>query len=298
MPKKYSIKNLWYMAAMWLLLWLGTLSTIYFFVIVVNDISGDRLLYINKRQPTEPYEYVIMAAIVAAYALAVWFWRKATFRRKDFVALGERIGVKFNRKRFHYPPYGFIETYRCADGFLGDIYIVARIDFPLWAFVPGWDFPSNKDDVEIPRSKSKNYWTRTRNYSIPYFMKEEARVELFSLISAPFDMDVTIKIEDRKRNIPATGGTEFDEIISNALKYVEYFHARLMLTNECLRMTLIGGSWEGRRFGEKILKGFEIFQTLNSELKGKYQVGDWKDWQVKWNKKEEEFYLEPKGKAL
>lgn len=296
MPKKYSIKNLWYLAAMWLLLWVGTLSTIYFFVIVVNDISGDRLLYINKRQPTEPYEYVIMAALIAAYALAVWFWRKATFRRKDFVALGESLGVKFNRKCFHYLPYGFIETYRCADGYLDDIYIVARIDFPLWAFSPGWDFPS-KDDVEIPRAKSKNYWTRTRTYSIPYFMKEESRVELFSLISGPFDMDVTIKIEDRKRNIPATDSIEIDEIISNALKDVEYFHARLMINKECLRMTLIGGSWEGRRFGEKILKGFEIFQKLNHELKVKYPVGDWKDWQVKWNKKEEEFYLEAKGRA-
>ena len=251
---------------------------------------------IDRRQTTELYEYMAMAAIIVAYVLAIWFWRKATFRRKDFVVLGESIGVKFNRKRFYYPPYGFIETYRCADGFLDDIYVVARIDFPFWAFSLGWDFPS-KDDNEVPRSKSKNYWTRTRTYSMPYFMKEEARVELFSLISSPFDIDITIKIKDHKRNIPATDSTEINEIISNALKDVEYFHARLIINKECLRMTLIGGSWEGRRFGGKILTEFEIFNRLNAALKDKYPVDEWKYWQVKWHGKEEEFYLESRRRT-
>ena len=248
---------------------MGTGLVILFLGFALIDIS--RNMPLDRHIPTTTIS-------LALYLFAVWFWRKATFRRIDFVNVGKSLGVKFIRKMFY---YWIFETHRYADGFLDDIYVVARLDFPFWSF------------SFFPRDEPPG----GRDYSKPDYMKEEAKVALFSLIKGQSDINAAIRIENGKRNIPIMGNAGIDKILSDSLRDVDYFHARLIANKDCLQMTLIGGSWEGRRFGEKILKGVEIFQKIDAELKAKYPAGDWKDWQVKWNRKEEEFYLEAKGRA-
>lgn len=279
LSKKYAIKNLSYLVLMWFILAFGHGIAALAFIIILIQTEG-------LRSFSGFHDYIFVGTIYSIYFPVLFLWRKSTFRRADIIKLAKGLGVKFTNTIYYYSPLDIIGVYSFARGFLDNINVVAKMDLPFFAYAPFKRISGIKNGRFVMSGGDG-----------PEYMKQESRIELFSLISGPFDIDVTIKIEDRKRNIPATGSAEIDGIISNALKDVEYFHARLMINKECLRMTLIGGSWEGRRFGEKILKGFEIFQKLNHELKVKYPVGDWKDWQVKWNKKEEEFYLEAKGRA-
>lgn len=83
-------------------------------------------------------------------------------------------------------------------------------------------------------------------------------------------------------------------MLSTSLNDIKHFYARLIFNKDCLRMTIIGGSSEGERFKQKIIKGFEIFQAMNNELKKKYSTGSWENWDVKWDKKGDFFYLTAK----
>lgn len=290
LPKKLYVKNPLYLAAIWFILLFGT-GLIIFAYAAIDEMLDYKLSNLDpsKRQKTEPIEYVIESALVVAYFAAVTFWRKATFRRKDFIRLAESAGMKFIRKGFHYSPIEVLDVYSFADGFLNNIYVVAKMDIPFFAFSPHPRVSMWKSPIKDGAIKTNTGgWT-------PDYMKEESRIELFSLISGPFNIDAEVKIENSKIEIPATGCAEIDSIVKEFFRSTNYFHAKLLFNTDCLRMTIIGGSWEGARFEEKIQKGFEIFQKLNDRLKTKYPVRDWKDWQVKWNKKDEIFYLEPGG---
>lgn len=288
---KYAVKSLWCIAAIWLILILGA-NTLIIPISILNKIVNYRLIYLSpaKRQVTEPFEYVAMAAILVSYFLVIWFWRKATFRRKDFIQLGKKIGVNFSRKNFCYPPNGFFAPYRYADGFLQGIYVIARMDSPFWAFMPGWfeDSPYKKDGQIIPSTKVKTS-------KLPDYMKEEAKIALFSLVKGDNEIDVTIKIDGLKRQIPVTGILDIDSVLNETLRDEEYFHARLRFNQDCLAISIIGGSWEGGRFGDKIVKGVDIFRKLDSLLKKKYPLGSWQNWEAIWQDK---FFLIPDEKVF
>ncbi len=288
--KKMHVRNMWYLSLMWFVLIFGFGAVFILFAFTLNQILDYRLMFIDpsRRYVMQPYEYLIAAAIVITYFIVLIIWRKSTFRRKDFVRLAESRGAKFIRKRFRYAPIDIIDVYAYADGLWDDAYVVARIDMPFFAYAP---FPRISPHKPMENGRvvvSSGGWR-------PYFMKEESRVEIFSLINGSFNIDVTIEIDDEKRDIPTTGNAEMDGILIDALRDVNYFHARLIFNKDCLRLSIIGGSWEGREFGEKIINGWELFQKLDRNLRSKYPVMDWKKWQIKWNRKEEVFYLQPKN---
>ncbi len=269
--RKYGIKNFWHLTAVWFALWIGSgLVAVRIGFIVID---------IRRNKPVEPSAYVLTVISVAIYLFIVWVWRKATFRRNDFIKLAESTGVKFTRTSFYDTPGEVIVPYRFADGFLDDIYVVARMDVPWFAFSP---FPR-----DVPPGG--------RDYSKPDYMKEESIVALFSLVNGPFNINAILKIEGDKRDIPVTGCPEIDKVLKENLAIATYFHAKLIFNTDCLELSIIGGSWEGRNFGEKIMMGFILFNKLNNELKSKYPVMNWTNRQVKWSRKDELFYLQPKG---
>ena len=278
LSKKYAIGNLRYLVLMWFMLVFGFGFPSILFISLLKAVTGEIPLP-NLRDP------IIFGLISIIYFALQFIWRKSTFRRGDFLALGKKMGVKFTNTLYYFSPLDIIGVYSFARGFLDNISVVAKIDFPFFAYAPFKRISGFRDGRVV-----------LSGGDTPDYMLTESRVELFSLINGPFDIDMTIKIGDVKRDVP-TSISEIDSILNNTLKDVDYFHARLIFNTDCLRMSIIGGSWEGRRFGEKILTGFEVFRRLNSALKVKYPLGDWKDWQVKLNRKDEEFYLEPTGKS-
>ena len=125
-------------------------------------------------------------------------------------------------------------------------------------------------------------------------MKEEGCIALFSLIEGPYNINDEIKIDGVNRNIPTTGCIEIDKVLQDTLATETYFHARLQFNKDCLALSIIGGSWEGRRFSEKIKIGFKLYQKIDATLKLKYPVSDWNKWKVSWHYAGQSFYLEPK----
>lgn len=277
MRKKFSLKWGWVAIIGFTVVSCGGLSFLSS-IVALNEILPYKFLYNSGRsfQPDELRQYIEFAIVALILFLAAFtVWKRITFTRKDFIKTAEEIGVKFIRKRFYYTWLDFIDTSRFADGFLDDIYVVALMDFPFAGFYY-YDAPSGK------------------GYRAFDYIKEKSRILMCFLVSGLPNIDMTIKINDVMRDVPHTGVSEIDDILTDALKNIKYFHAKLVANNESLQMTVIGGSWEGRRFGEKIVTGLEIFKRLNDELKAQYLAGDWKDWQIKWNEKRGEFYLESK----
>lgn len=277
LSNKYAIKNLSYLVLLWFILAFGHISAALFFIIILIQIVGLR--------PFSGYQdYIFIGTIYLVYFAVLFIWRKSTFRREDFIKIAGNLGVKFTDKIYYFSPLDIIGVYSFARGLWDNIRIVAKMDLPFFAYAPYRRISGIKNSRVVMSGGNG-----------PEYMKEESRIELFSLIRGSADIDISIKIEDGKLDIPVTGLREIDNTLSKALKDVAYFHARLIFNKDCLRMVIIGGSWEGLRFGEKIVKGFEIFKEVDNELKSTYPVSDWKDWQVKWNRKEEEFFIESKG---
>ena len=127
-----------------------------------------------------------------------------------------------------------------------------------------------------------------------YENTELSRVEIFSLVSGPYDIDIGINIEIGKGEIPETECFEINKALKEFISGVQYFGAAIRFNKNYLWMSIKGHPWEGERFRQKIIKGFDIFQAMNNELKKKYTVGSWDNWDVKWDKKGNFFYLAPK----
>ncbi len=260
----------------------------------------------------------IWLTITFLFIITIWmFWNKATFSQRDFIKLTKYIGIRFIKWKFFprwYDDLSHIYSY----GLLEDIHIATIIDSPsssVSTIIYGSSsmerykklesqlFHSFQNETTTPEINKENTplqpsgafksieWGKVLGMAYLY---EESRIELFSLIKGPCNVDVKIKIEDDEKDVPATDCPEIDKILRASLSDVKHFYARLIFNKDCLRMTIIGGSWEGEKFRQKILKGFEIFQAMNNELRKKYTVGSWDSWDVKWDKKGNFFYLAPK----
>ncbi len=286
-------------------LWFGTLTGT--FALFVTPIIMFLEISLKRSLDLDVGFSVFITVIFLITVCILIAWRRATFNRKDFVELAEKVGVKFLKKRaYHW-------IYSVAYGLLNDIYIFAKIDAPTFGYYP----PNVQVSMEtgIGSFGSSNYaeyvetsirtqgpqsaWLKLKTDPFgaiwnPEYMEEVSQIELISLISGHYyDIDVVIKIEGGRGDIPRTNCPEINTALINHLKDTEHFYARLQFNKDCLRMTIIGGSWQGERFRRKILKGFEVFKEIHNELKKRYPVKSWNDWQVQWDRERKIFRLVP-----
>ena len=314
--KKYSIKRSYLILAWFVIYCAKMLIVVFCFIYLLSFLRGYPLTFpINKIDG-------IWLTITFLFIITIWmFWNKATFLQRDFIKLTKNIGIRFIKWKFfprRYDDFSHIYSY----GLLKDIRIATIIDSPSssvstiiyasssmerYEKLESQLFHSFQNETTTPEMNKDNTplqpsgafkrieWGKALGMEYLY---EESRIELFSLINGPFNIDIKIKIENDEKDVPATDCPEIDKILRASLSDVKHFYARLIFNKDCLRMTIIGGSWEGERFRQKIIKGFEMFQAMNNELKKKYTVGSWDSWDVKWDKKGYFFYLAPKeGKA-
>ena len=291
--RKYSVNRV-YLIIVWFILFLTKILLAGFlFTILIFYFNGAPFPFRLQHGDS------IGLTIILFFILIIWiFWRKTTYSKQDFLKLSKSIGIKFIKSQIFPKWYGDI-SHTYLKGLLDDIFIAAIIDHPSNTFyfaiygVGGTIgrykdlekqlFHSFRNDTLTLETTDKNtplHPSGTFNnielgklFSPKYLMEyldEESRIELFSLINGPFNIDVKIKIEGDERDVPTTDCPEIDRILRTSLSDVKHFYARLIFNKDCLRMTIIGGSWEGERFRQKIIKGFEIFQAINNELKKKY----------------------------
>jgi hypothetical protein len=236
---------------------------------------------LGSRTAKPVQEHIFSISFFTIYISVFTIWKMATFRRSNMIKLLERMGVKFINKTYFYSFIDVFGVYSFTRAYWNDIFVAAKMDIPFFAY-------AGHRRVKLAKLKGSIEYS---GGDTPDYMKEESSVDLFSLIQGPYDVNVSIKLDDGKRNIPVTDVSEIDVVLKTHLKDVQQFNARLIFNKDCLRMSIIGGSWEGKRFGEKIQKGFEMFKLMSDALKTRYPVASWSKYQVKWNRAEETFYL-------
>ncbi|MCL5879073.1 MAG: hypothetical protein M1428_04675, partial [Deltaproteobacteria bacterium] len=239
---------------------------------------------------------IINIIIIILIYIATWIaWRKITYSKRDFLKLSNNIGIKFITSQFLPKWYNDISHFYLM-GFFNDASVVSMIDHPFMSFLvlmnKGGGGPMGryqelekqlfhsfqddtaasaiaKDNTPLQPSGSFKDINLGKAFSMEY-LYEESRIELFSLIHGPFKIDIKIQIENDEKYLPATGCPEIDNALNVLVSDIKHFYARLIFNRDCFRMTIIGGSSEGERFKQKIIKGFEMFQAMNNELKKKY----------------------------
>ncbi len=292
LKKKYNRPS--YLVVLWYVLFFASTMTMILLIAFIKNI------YRFHRH--SEIDLMVSEAISILVLFISWIlWRKATFAKKDFTEFAYELGVRFIKKRTKIS-VRYYGKYRFAYGWLDDIHVAALILSPFLSYSPGEASPDmalpKREEASIasgtPRSNQTS-WEKFQAYMFGGRKGgpggQESQVELFSLIKGPYAIDVALKCEGDKDEIPVTGCPEIDAVLKKKLEDVQHFNARLIFNKDCLRMIIIGGSWEGRRFGEKIQKGFEMFMQMNDALKAKYPVAPWDKYQVEWNRTEETFNL-------
>jgi hypothetical protein len=123
-------------------------------------------------------------------------------------------------------------------------------------------------------------------------MERLGQVNLFYLFSNHYNIDFEIKSDTSEKSLIGTGCPEINEVVSDVIKGLDYFHWRIIFNDQWLRLVIIGGSWQGKLFARNIESGINMFKELITKMQGKYPDRDWKDYKVRWDKKTWEFYLE------
>ena len=250
--------------------------------------------FLYQKKPLQINFLIFMFAFLILFLLVWAIWRKATFSRKDFINLITDKGIMLSEKIKLDSGKG-IGRFSFLYSHWSGMYIAARLVAPL--SIPLFEFRSTASDNMWLQQQPGQYVSPSIDFSklaSMYENTELSRVEIFSLVSGPYDIDNGINIENGKGEIPETECFEINKTLKESLAGVQYFRAAIKFNKNYLWMNIKGHPWEGEKFRQKIIKVFEIFQAMNTELKKKYPVGSWDSWDVKWDKKGSFFYLAPK----
>lgn len=268
------------------ILFLVPMNMVFLFILTKD------ILYLKK--PLQINFIIFMIVLLILLLLVGALWRKATFSRKDFINLATYKKMEFDEKN-KLGLWKSIGRYSFLYSYWEDIFIAARIVAPL--SIPLFEFRSSASNNMGLQQQSGQYIPSRFDFSklaSVYENTELSRIEIFSLVSGSYDIDVVVNIENGKVEIPETECFEINKALKEFLTREQYFRAAIRFNKYYLWMSIKGHPWEGERFRQKILKGFEMFQAMNNELKKKYPVGSWDNWDVKWDKKGNFFYLAPK----
>lgn len=255
--------GIYLMAIVWCLSFL-------FFIFLFGGLSVSILQIVMEEGRTFETGYLdVIYWPLLFYSICFFLWFKNIFRRTDFIRLAKNEGVKLLKG----VPYIVVVLTSWARsivrGHLDGIYVIAKLQGGFALPVGLGYYTSLTADV----------------------LDKTDQVGFAFLLSSPINGDVEIHIEGEKRQLPQTGLPEIDEILQDALKDVNDFRATLAFNREYICLTIIGGVWFGKRFQERIIKGFEIAKKMNETLKGKYQYKGWNDYDMKWDFTKNAFVL-------
>lgn len=135
-----------------------------------------------------------------------------------------------------------------------------------------------------------------RKVAYPDYMNETSQVNLFCLMASPFNIKLAVKTDKNTIKKIRTECQEINFVVSKYVQNNHYYNWKITLTNECLILQIIGGAWQGDLFARNIKIGLDMFKTLVTELKGKYSMKDWRDFEIYWDNRTWRFYIESKLK--
>lgn len=267
-PLERYIKNQVIRKAIWWYVYLFFIA-LFFFWLVVLTIYYSTINVGQQARHTDPL--VIIWYIIGVFMLiSALIYQDNNLDKKEYLTLCKNLDIKTIKKHRRII-HGQIDN--------GSIRIAAYIEPFFCTYLVG-PFLGYAPKRNIIRAIYPDYMNRT------------SQVNLFYLFSSLYKIDFELKNDSPVNLEIKTECPEINNVISDFIRDLDYFHWRIIFNDQWLRLVLIGGSWQGEMFARNIENGLNMFKELVKKMEEKYPIKDWKDYKVRWDKKTWEFYLE------
>ena len=248
------------------ILWTTTLTSAFLWAgIFLVGFSGFENGMIFLKLPSHTFLFIFSIFSLLFLSLII-FQQKELFKCKDFEHIAQKLGLSKILKET-------VRYYHIYKGNNDNIYCYGILDN---------GFPAEPINETFGRYK----WTNILE------TERRSQINLFHLNSSPYKIDIELKGDALSKPKIKTECSEINEVVSNFIKDLDYFHWLIVFNEQWLHLVIIGGSWQGDLFARNIENGINMFKELVKKMEEKYPVKDWKDYKVSWDKKTWEFYLE------
>jgi len=186
---------------------------------------------------------------ILLYIAAYFIWRRSTFRRSDFISFCHEKGASeiriINRLKGH--EYFMYSAMTCR---IDDFYCACVVDHPFFIFTT----PSAKyiDGVfqlaKTPKTLDD--------------LGKVSTVDFMARVNTSVDVDIWIKPDSHFDSESTGAGNEIESLLKEQLKEAKDLYAHLTVKDNVLRLSVIGGSWLGGSFIERINDGFSFVVKL------------------------------------
>jgi len=205
------------------------------------------------------------------YLFFLYFWRCIVYTRSNFVEFARNKGMKLlnGPSRMQIILSSWLRSMvRCR---LDDMYVIAKIAGAYMSI------------------------SGLGNFTVVTFEKLDSinRVGFASLVNIPITDSIEIAIDyTNKKELPLTGISEIDELLSGYRKHLDDFRGTIRVEPDYICVTVLGGAWFGKRFQERIIKGLDLATKMNETLGKKYHFNDWTGLEMKWDFHVQRFVLQ------
>jgi len=205
---------------------------------------------------------IIFSFAVIILAISTFYYKKNNLLKKTILKLCSQLGIKITKK------YGRIIFGNICNG---TIKTASYIEHNFFTFLIG-------PFVGFVNSET------VKNITSPDYMNQTSQVNLFCLISTPFNIKLSLQPDNLSKQEIKTECQEINYVVAKYLKNGEYYNWRIVLNKEYLTLQIVGGAWQGELFARSIEIGLGMFKELVNEMKGKYLLKDWKNYDIYWDK--------------
>ena len=260
-PDVIQRKVIWWFSYMVSQLWIICAFLFLIFFPSPNKMSGE-LNY------TDPFT-VFTCLMMLIYGISYYYYRDNNLRKRLHIKLYKYLGVKNINKK------GKILLGTVGDG---SIKSASYIEPNISTFLIG-PFIGHVNPKTIKKVISPDYMSQT------------SQVNLFGLITTPFNIELSLQPNNMVNQEIKTECQEINYVVSQYLRNGEYYNWRIVLNKDYLALQIVGGAWQGEIFVKNIEVGLDMFKELLSQMKGKYVMKDWKDYDIYWDKSTWQFKI-------
>ena len=262
-PLESLVNNVLLRKAIWWYIYMCSIL-LFFLLLVIMIIYYSFVQQGRQAEYTDPliitWFIVLMSMVISTFA-----YHNNNLNAKEYIKLCRYLSIK-KLKRKGKNIYGWFEN---------DIKTAAYIESFFFTYLFG--------------SLKKYYKVK---FFSPAHMDYTSQVNLFYLFNSSYEIDIELKSNFSSKPEIYTECPEINETVYEFIKNLDYFHWKIVFNKQCLKLIIIGGSWQGESFARNIENGMNMFKELVNKMKGKYPVSDWKDYKFHWDEKTWEFKLE------
>jgi len=115
------------------------------------------------------------------------------------------------------------------------------------------------------------------------------RLEFIALVRTPYQIEkeINTSLENASADEPHT--LVVDDSLSVDFKDIDDFNGKIIIDGKSIRVSIIGSSWLGSRFNNRVQTGYEMFTLLKAAIGSKYKYDDPSVDNLKWDGHSKQF---------